>query len=373
MAQRTPLWDRHVALGARMVEFGGYAMPLLYSGIRDEHLAVRTRAGLFDISHMGEVRLTGPGAEASVQWLVANDVSRLSPGQALYGVMCTESAGIVDDVIVYRALDDQGFLVVVNAATRAKDVAWMRDHLRPGTDLRDVSDEVALLAVQGPRAVDVVAPLCEADVRGLRPFSSAAGDVAGLGRRSAVVSRTGYTGEDGVEIYVDAGHAGELWDALLEAGEEAGLRPAGLGCRDTLRLEAGLRLYGQDMDEDVDPYSAGLGWTVKLGKGDFSGAAELRRIRAEGPPRLTVGLRLEGRSIARHGHAVLDGGRRAGEVTSGGHSFTLGGGIATALVDPAAAARDRLDVDIRGVAASAAVVPLPFYRRPAAVPATRSS
>jgi aminomethyltransferase len=366
MAQRTPLRDRHLALGARMVEFGGYEMPLQYSGIRDEHLAVRGRAGMFDISHMGEVLLTGPGAEASAQWLVANDVSRLAPGRALYGVMCTETGGIVDDVIVYRSPGDDGFLVVVNAATRRKDVAWMRERLRPETELRDISDEVALIAVQGPRAVETVAPLCAADIRGLRAFSATRTRVAGIEARTSTVSRTGYTGEDGVEVYVDAERAGQLWDALLEAGRDRGLVPAGLGARDTLRLEAGLRLYGQDMDESVDPYSAGLGWTVKLDRGEFCGAAALRRIREEGPPRVTVGLRLPGRSIARHGHPVLDGGRRAGEVTSGGFSFTLGTGIATALVDPAAAGRDHLAVDIRGVPASAAVVPLPFYRRPAA-------
>jgi glycine cleavage system T protein (aminomethyltransferase) len=364
MARRTPLWDRHVALGARMVEFGGYEMPLQYSGIRDEHLAVRGRAGVFDISHMGEVLFTGPGAEASVQRLVANDVSRLVPGGALYGVMCTEAGGIVDDVIVYRGLGGDHLLVVVNAATREKDVAWMGEHLLPGTEMIDVSDLTALIAVQGPGALDIVAPLCEGEVRELRPFRSTGARVAGIDARTSVVSRTGYTGEDGVEIYIDADRAGELWDALLDAGRDHGLVPAGLGARDTLRLEAGLRLYGQDMDEGVDPFSAGLGWTVKLAKGDFCGSDALRRIAEQGPPRTTVGLSLEGRSIARHGHRVRDGDRDAGEVTSGSFSFTLGHGIATALVDPASAGRDRLEVDIRGTMAPATVVPLPFYKRP---------
>ncbi|HEY2705417.1 MAG TPA: glycine cleavage system aminomethyltransferase GcvT [Candidatus Dormibacteraeota bacterium] len=363
MAQRTALFDRHVALGARMVEFGGYEMPLQYGGIRDEHLAVRGRAGVFDISHMGEVLITGPGAEASVQRLVANDVSRLAPGAALYGVMCTEEGGIVDDVIVYRELRDRGFMVVVNAGTRHKDVAWMRDHLGPDTELADLSDELALIAVQGPRALDIVAPLCEAEVASLRPFHSTGSRVAGIDSDTSVVSRTGYTGEDGVEIYIDATHAGELWDALLDAGRDLGLLPAGLGARDTLRLEAGLRLYGQDMDETVDPFSAGLGWTVKLAKGDFCGSDALRRIAEQGPPRRTVGLRLEGRSIARHGQPVLDAGRQVGEVSSGSYSFTLGSGIATALVEPDAAGRERLDVDIRGTVASAAVVPPAFYKR----------
>ncbi len=363
MAQRTALFDRHVALGARIVEFGGYEMPLQYSGIRDEHLAVRERAGVFDISHMGEVLITGPGAEASVQHLVANDVSRLAPGGALYGVMCTEEGGIVDDVVVYRDLHGRGFMVVVNAATRHKDVAWMRDHLGPDTELIDLSDDLALIAVQGPRALDIVAPLCEAEVVSLRPFHCTGGRVAGIDTDTSVVSRTGYTGEDGVEIYIDTGHAGELWDALLAAGAGRGLVPTGLGARDTLRLEAGLRLYGQDMDETVDPFSAGLGWTVKLAKGDFCGSGALRRIAEQGPPRRTVGLRLEGRSIARHGQPVLDAGRQVGEVTSGSFSFTLGCGIATALVEPDAAGRERLDVDIRGTVASAAVVPTAFYKR----------
>jgi aminomethyltransferase len=240
----------------------------------------------------------------------------------------------------------------------------MREHLGPDTELTDLSDSLALIAVQGPRALDIVAPLCEVEVGSLRPFSCAAGRVAGIDTGTSVVSRTGYTGEDGVEIYIDAEHAGELWDALLDAGRDHGLLPAGLGARDTLRLEAGLRLYGQDMDETVDPFSAGLGWTVKLAKGDFCGSEALRRIAEEGPPRRTAGLRLGGRGIARHGQPVLDGGRRVGEVTSGSFSFTLGCGIATALVEPDAAGRERLDIDIRGTVASAAVVPLPMYRRP---------
>ncbi|HEX6493617.1 MAG TPA: glycine cleavage system aminomethyltransferase GcvT, partial [Candidatus Dormibacteraeota bacterium] len=291
------------------------------------------------------------------------DVSRLVPGGALYGVMCTEAGGIVDDVIVYRGLEDEHLLVVVNAATREKDVAWMREHLLGGTEMTDLSDRIALIAVQGPRALDIVAPLCEAEVRELRPFRSTGSRVAGIEAHTSVVSRTGYTGEDGVEIYIDADRAGELWDALLDAGRDQGLVPAGLGARDTLRLEAGLRLYGQDMDETVDPFSAGLGWTVKLAKGDFCGSEALRRIAEQGPPRTTVGLSLEGRSIARHGHAVRDGDREAGEVTSGSFSFTLGHGIATALVDPPSAGREHLDVDIRGTMAAATVVPLPFYKR----------
>ena len=365
MGLRTPLYDRHLALGARMVDFGGWDMPLQYSGIGQEHTAVRTAAGIFDVSHMGEVVVNGPGAEATLQRLVTNDVSRLEPDQALYSVMCDDVGGIVDDVIVTRGGRPGHYVVVVNASTRLKDIAWMQAHVEDGTELRDTTEATALIALQGPVAQDILQPLSNADLSALRPFHVTRHSVAGI-TDSFVnrVSRTGYTGEDGFELYIDSQRAGQLWDALLEAGAPRGLLPCGLGARDTLRLEAGLRLYGQDMDESVDPYSAGLGWTVKLDKGDFVGAAALRRIREQGAPRATVGLRLEPRSIARHGMPVLVDGRPVGEVTSGTVSFTLGCGIATALVDRAAVAgRAHLDVDIRGRIAEAAVVKLPFYRR----------
>ena len=358
VSDRTPLHPRHLAAGASMVEFAGFEMPLRYSSVREEHLAVRGRAGLFDLSHMGEVRFTGPGAEAAVQLLVANDVSRLAPGAALYGVMCNEAGGIIDDVVVYR--EEDGLLVVVNAARRAVDVEWMRAHLPQDARLSDESDGTALLAVQGPEATPIVRGLTGLPLDGVRPFHSAPAEVAGIACR---LSRTGYTGEDGWELYCAAGRAPELWDALLEAGSSRGLVPCGLGARDTLRLEAGLRLYGQDMDETVDPFSCGLGWTVKLAKGDFLGAAPLRRLDPDHPPRRFVGLALGERDIPRHGMAVLSGGARVGEVTSGGFSFSLGHGIATAYVatglDPAAP----LSVDIRGREAPAVRAPLPFVRR----------
>jgi aminomethyltransferase len=368
MGKRTPLYDRHTALGARMVDFGGFDMPLQYSSIREEHTAVRERAGLFDVSHMGEVIFTGAGFEPAVQQLVANDVSRLSSGRALYGVMCNAHGGVVDDVIVYRGLTDDHMLMVVNAARHDADLEWITGHLPPGVTAHDASDELALLAVQGPAAMGIVAGIAEADITTLRPFSAVWSQLAGIPAETSVVSRTGYTGEDGVEIYIDAACAPPLWDALLDAGREQGLLPAGLAARDTLRLEAGLRLYGQDMDEDTDPYSAGLGWTVKLAKGDFLGRDALQRIHEEGPPWQTIGLRFEGRAIPRHGQAVLSDRAVVGQVTSGTFSFTLGCGIATALVDTAHAGAATLDVDIRGEATTGQVVPLPFYRR--AVPAT---
>jgi aminomethyltransferase len=340
-----------------MVEFAGYEMPLRYSSIRDEHVAVRARAGLFDLSHMGEVRLHGEGAEATLQRLVANDVSSLPLGRALYTVICNDDAGIVDDWIVYRVED--GFLIVVNASRRQADLEWMRARLLPGTELHDESDETALLAIQGPEAVGIVQTLTSSDLSALRPFASALGRVAGVECR---ISRTGYTGEDGLELYCGADPAPGLWDALLEAGAGRGLLPAGLGARDTLRLEAGLRLYGQDMDESIDPYSCGLGWTVRLGKGEFIGSARLRELDPDSPPRRFVGLALGARQIPRHGMTVRSGGEAVGEVTSGGFSFSLGHGIATAYV-ASHLAEAPLSVDLRGETVPARHVSLPFYHR----------
>jgi aminomethyltransferase len=358
MAARTPLYEKHVAAGARMVEFGGFDMPLQYSTIRDEHIAVRTRCGMFDLSHMGEVRFTGDGALEVVQNLVTNDASRLEVGGALYAVMCNEQGGIVDDVVVYR--DPEGYMIVINAACRAKDLAWMRAH-SGGASLQDLSDDLALLAVQGPRAVKVVSGMTADDVTGVRPFHFVDTSVAGV---HASVSRTGYTGEDGFELYVDAPDAAGLWDALLEAGESEGMLPCGLGARDTLRLEAGLRLYGQDMNDNTDPYSCALRWTVKLQKGEFIGSAALAEIDPSKPPRRFVGIALQGRAIARHGQQVLAGDSEAGEVTSGTYSFTLDHSIATASLNGDTPPDTDLSIDIRGTLAAAAVVPLPFYRRP---------
>jgi aminomethyltransferase len=368
MGRRTPLYDRHVAAGARMVDFAGYDMPLQYSGIRDEHLAVRARAGVFDVSHMGEVIVNGAGAPGFVQRLVTNDVARLVPNQCLYTVMCNDRGGIVDDLIVLRGSRENHFVIVVNAATREKDVGWMQDHAGSDVGVQDLSDELALIAVQGPRAVDILEPLARMDddapaLRELRPFHSAGLSLAGItDARVQWISRTGYTGEDGFEIYIDGGRAGQLWDAIIEAGTGAGLIPAGLGARDTLRLEAGLRLYGQDMDDDTDPYSCGLGWTVKLDKGDFIGADALRTLR-ESPPRRFVGLRLGPRTIARHGQRVLQAGDDVGTVTSGTFGFTVGTAVATASVVPDLKTNGGVAVDIRGTEAPADVVPLPFYKR----------
>jgi aminomethyltransferase len=363
--KRTPLHAVHVASGARMVPFGGWDMPVQYSGIIEEHRAVRTRAGLFDVSHMGEAELTGPGAIPLVQHLVTNDLGRIAIGQAMYTPMCTPEGGIIDDLLVYR-LGDARLMLVVNAANTDADLAWIRSHLGPDAALRDVSAETALLALQGPRAPAILARLTREPVDLIKYYWCREGvEVAG---RRAIVSRTGYTGEDGFELYVAAEDAPRLWEALLDAGGAEGLVPAGLGARDTLRLEAGLLLHGNDMDRTTTPMEVGLGWTVKLQKGDFVGAGVLARQKAEGTARRLAGFVLGDRAIARHGFPILfDDGGHAGHVTSGTFGPTVEKSIGLGFVPPAhAAPGSRLAVEIRARAVPAAVVRTPFYTRPKA-------
>ncbi len=339
-----------------MVDFGGWEMPQQYSSIRDEHLAVRKSAGLFDVSHMGRLVLQGEGSEAYLQGLLTNDIA-IPPRHAVYTLMCREDGGVIDDLIVYREAVDR-FLIVVNASNRPKDVEWMRRHLPSGLHLEDVTDEVCLLAFQGPRAHELLP--ADESTDDIPYFGFRPGNVAG---QVVSLSRTGYTGEDGFEIFIGAEDAAEVWDGILEAGRSAGVLPAGLGARDATRLEAALRLYGNDMDETVNPYEAGLGWTVKLGKGEFIGRPALQKVKAEGPKRTIVGLRTEAGSIVRHGASVSIGGRQVGAVTSGTHSFFLGHPIAMALVEAASLrVGDRAAVDVRGREAPAEVVKLPFYR-----------
>jgi aminomethyltransferase len=355
--KRTALYDRHVALGGRMVDFGGWEMPQQYSTIRDEHFAVRQSAGLFDVSHMGRLRVEGEGAEAYLQGLLTNDMA-IAPGHAVYTLMCKENGGVIDDLVVYREAQDR-FLVVVNAANREKDTEWMRGHLTGEATLNDVSAELCLLAFQGPQAHQLL-PEGTSETDGIPYFGFRPGKVAGV---DAFISRTGYTGEDGFELFFDSKSAGLVWDAILAAGKSAGVLPCGLGARDATRLEAALRLYGNDMDETVNPYEAGLGWTVKLGKGDFMGREELTQVKAEGPRRALIGLKTEPGNIPRHGAAVASNGKRAGVVTSGTHSFFLGHPIALAMVEaPSFRVGDQVSVEVRGREAPAEVVKLPFYR-----------
>ena len=361
---KVPLDAAHRALGGQMVPFAGYSMPLHYGSIRGEHLAVRERAGLFDVSHMGEVNVTGPGALAFLERLVTNDVSKLSPGRALYTVMCHPDGGIVDDLLVYR--DQEGYMCVVNAGRRDVDLEWMSQCLSgPDAQVTDVSAETALLAVQGPRAKAIVQSLSSvAELDAIRYYHHHFGEVAGVPVR---ISRTGYTGEDGFELYASAADAERLWSAILEAGSPHGLIPAGLGARDTLRLEAGFRLYGQDIDEASDPLSAGLGWVVKPAKGPFIGSEALAAI-AAAPPLAFIGMKLGPREIPRHGHPIYRGSRQVGAVTSGSFGFTVGAGLAMGYVEPQCATPGtELRIQLRAdplQEAAAPVLALPFYKRP---------
>jgi aminomethyltransferase len=362
--KKTPLHARHQALGARMVPFGGWDMPVEYSGITDEHLAVRTRAGLFDVSHMGEIELAGADALAALQSMTSNDAARLSVGQAQYSALTTPEGTFVDDVIVYRLATDH-FLLVVNASNILRDARWITAAAQAhGGDVAVVnaSSRYALLALQGPRAEDVLRTLTDIDLAGLRYYWFEHGEVAGL---RSTVSRTGYTGENGFEILLPPGNAARLWDTLLSAGAEAEIRPCGLGARDTLRLEACMRLYGNEMDETVTVLEAGLGWIVAWGKGGFTGRDRLEAQRARGVERQLVAFEMTERAIARHGYVVLDAGRPVGVVTSGTQTPFLKKAIGMAMVPVGLTSVGQpLEIEVRGRVAAARVVPEPFYKRP---------
>jgi aminomethyltransferase len=367
--QRTPLYERHVALGGKMVDFAGWAMPVQYDGLLQEHARVRTQAGLFDVSHMGELWFSGAGALATVDNLATNDVAGLQDGQVLYTALCNEAGGVRDDALVYRQ-DASRFLLVVNASNVAKIEAWARQHLLPGTTFEDRSARTALLAVPGPRSLEVLQAsrlLAKLAPRfgALRYYWFTAGDIGG---RPGLVSRTGYTGELGFEIFVDPAVAGDLWDELLQRGRGLGLGPAGLGARDTLRFEVCFCLYGNELSEDVSPLESGIGWTVKLKKPRFIGKPALERLKAAGLPRRLVGFEVpaESRAIARHGFEVRAGERTVGTVTSGTFAPTLGRSLGLALVDTAAAGGP-LAVRIRTRDVAVQPVPMPFYK-----PAPRS-
>jgi aminomethyltransferase len=358
----TPLHDRHVALGARLIEFGGWHMPVQYGGILEEHRAVRERAGLFDLSHMGELFVEGPEAGPALAAALVSNPPALKVGRAHYSMIVAEDGGIIDDLIVYR-LAEERFLVVANASNAPVVSDILVERLTGSRAiLDDRSLAMALVAIQGPRAVDIVGPITDVDLDALRYYAIAEGKVAGI---PALVARTGYTGEDGFEIFVENDQAVELWDALTEAGKASGIAPIGLGARDTLRLEAGMPLYGNDLDLTTNPFEAGLGRVVKFDKaGDFVGRAALEKVARNGPARKLVGLVMEGRGIARHGYPVHRDARRTGVITSGTHSPSLGKAIAMAYVAPADAETGTiLDVEIREQRVPARVVDLPFYKR----------
>jgi aminomethyltransferase len=359
----TPLVETHRALGARLIEFGGWLMPVQYTGILEEHRAVRQRAGLFDLSHMGELFVEGPDAGAALAAALVSDPPSLAVGRAHYSMICTADGGIIDDLIVYR-LAPERFLVVANAANAHVVSDELAERLRGfGAVLDDRSLATALCAVQGPRSAAILQPLSGTNLAALRYYAIAEGKVAGI---PALVARTGYTGEDGFEVFVEWGRATELWDALLKGGRRRGLIPCGLGARDTLRLEAGMPLYGNELDLRTNPFEAGLGRVVKLDKtADFVGRAALEQVARDGAAKRLVGLVVRGRGIARHGYRVFVGDRQTGVVTSGTQSPTLNVPIAMAYVAPGDGEPGTIvDVEIREQRVAAEVVALPFYRRP---------
>ena len=357
--QRTPLYGEHVAAGAKMVPFAGFEMPVQFpAGIIAEHKLVRSSAGLFDVSHMGEFEVRGDDALALLNYVTTNDVSKLAVGQAQYTVMCNEKGTCIDDCIVYRFADH--YMMVVNASNRAKDLEWVTRHAaRFDAQVVDHSDQIALLALQGPKAPDVLARVTDVPLGDIAYYHFAEGNVAG---RPAVISRTGYTGEDGFELYIDAGDAVTVWRSLLEAGAPEGLAPIGLGARDSLRLEMGYALYGNDISEDTTPLEAGLGWVTKLDKPDFIGKDALVAQKQQGVRKRLVGFILKDRGFPRHGYEVRAGGEPAGEVTSGTVSPMLEKGIGMAYV-PTEFSKpgSQIEIVVRDRAMPAEVVRTPFY------------
>lgn len=361
--RRTPLFDEHKQLGARIVPYAGWEMPVQFKGLVDEHHAVRTAAGLFDVSHMGELVLQGEHAESVIDYLVTNDIKKLEDGQAIYTCACNEDGNILDDLIVYRVAHDR-FLVVCNAGNRDKIAAHFRKAAEHHCQFEDVSDKTAMVALQGPRAMEILA-LAGAEAAQCSELAHFHFRDAIVANVQATVARTGYTGEDGVEIFCRSEDAPQLWRLLLDLGRPLGLQPAGLGARDTLRLEVRLSLYGNDIDETTNPYEAGLGWTVKVDKGDFLGRDALRAIKEKGPVRKLVGFEMKGRGIARSGYPLLDSeGRSIGVCTSGAPSPTTGKSIGLGyLPTELSKIGTEILVDCRGKQVPAVVVKTPFYKR----------
>jgi aminomethyltransferase len=359
--KRTPLYEQHLALGARIVEFGGWEMPVQYSSILDEHRAVRTHAGLFDVSHMGEFKVEGNDALAFMQYLVPNDVSRLAINQALYTQLCLPDGGTIDDLIVYH-LADNHYMMVVNAANIDKDYAWVEKQAKNfNVQTTNQSYTTALLALQGPEAQAILQPMTEVDLSTIRYYHCAPGLVDGI---SCIISRTGYTGEEGFELYCAPVDAPKLWNDLLAAGKDRGLLPTGLGARDTLRLEAGYCLYGHELDEQTNPLEAGLGWTIKLNKDDFIGRDALLKVKEQGPKRKLIGVEMIERGVCRGGYAIYENDQQTGTLTSGAPSPTFNKNIGMGYVEPShAVVGNTVHIDIRGKPTAARIVALPFYKR----------
>jgi aminomethyltransferase len=359
-ALKTPLHDWHQSHGGRLVEYGGWMMPVQYGSIVEEHNAVRNGVGLFDISHMGRLTFDGPDALGWLEHVTTNHVAKLAENQIQYSLMANGGGGLIDDVLVYRS--PYGYVLVCNASNRAHVLAQLERHRESRTaKLTDRTTDTAMIAIQGPAAEATLQPLFDAPLAPLRYYHLAMGKL--LGDATAVVSRTGYTGEDGFELIVGPDAATRVWDAIMDSGRAHGITPCGLGARDTLRFEAGMPLYGHEMNEATNPYATGLGWAVKLEKGNFVGRDALAEFKGK-LAQTRVGLRLESKRIARQGAEVFRDGHPVGLVTSGTFAPTLGESLAMALVDPlSATVGTALDVDVRGHRESAKVVPLPFYKR----------
>ena len=357
MAKKTPLYDRHIELGGHVVDFGGYLLPTQYSGINNEHNSVRTKAGLFDVSHMGEFIVSGPDGESFLQKMTVNDVASLSVGQAQYSAMCTKNGNIVDDLLVYKKEND--FMVVVNASNLEKDLDWLNSHKVGQVSIEDVSDQTGLIAIQGPRSRNILQTLTDTNLSNIQFYHFTEGKVSGM---EAIIARTGYTGELGFEIYASSDDIGEIWDAIMDAGADKGLSPAGLGCRDTLRMEMKFALYGNDIDETTNPLEAGLGWITRLRKDDFMGKKALLEAKANVTRRL-VCLEMTERAIPRQGCPILMNDESVGIITSGTMSPSLETGIGIGYVDlPFDRSGTELVVDIRGKMKVAIVVKPPFYK-----------
>ena len=359
MEKKTPLYDAHVALGGKIVPFAGYLLPVQYaSGVIAEHMAVREKAGLFDVSHMGEVLFEGKDALQNLNNLLTNDFTGMADGQVRYSPMCNENGGIVDDLIVYRH-NAEKYMVVINAGNHDKDVEWMSARVSGDCRFTDISEELCEIALQGPASKEIMQSLVSGDALPKKYYHFVPeADVSGV---PCLISRTGYTGEFGYELYTKNEYAEKLWDLILEAGRQHGLIACGLGARDTLRLEAGMPLYGHEMDDETSPLETGLAWAVKLGKPDFIGKAAIEKI---GSPRSRVALKLTGKGIAREHQDVLIDGRKIGRTTSGTHLPFLGGAYAMALVESDHAdVGTRMQIDVRGRLIDAEVIPLPFYKR----------
>jgi len=367
--KRTALFDRHYAAGARIIPFAGWEMPVQYEGILAEHRRVRTEAGLFDLGHMGEVDVQGPDALAFLQYTTTNDISSLAPGEANYGMLPNDTGGVVDDIIVYRMPEGhEGYMVVINAANIDRDLARWDELRQRRSDLdvtvRNVSDQFAMIAIQGPNAESIAQKVIDIDLSQVAYFTLVEGTIAGVPAR---IARTGYTGEDGFEFFPANADAATVWDALMDAGKDEGLAPIGLGARDTLRLEARMPLYGQELGDDISPYEAGVGWAVNLRKGDFVGREHMAAVKAEGAKRKVVGFKMVGKTAAPRTHyPVQVDGDVIGEVTSGAFSPTLGENIGLALIarDYAGVGKP-LQIIIRGKPVDAVQVKTPFYKRAA--------